>query len=581
MQNKGFFGGLALAAMTLATLTMFGSAESVKADDEKSAITINFDGETKYREVSKEDGEAIKEAFGYYGTLENLLIVGNNTSGYIDWSKSEIPFWKIYNVKVFQPVMSRDFDGKLKIDLWDESREDYEDGGLITKGDEYSWTDYYPMQYTDPSDVEMDAAVCVKNADIFSLSDNTENIGKNFMNPVDDYRIINNNLHLDKIRGYKGNEIDVTDAYIIRFCYTTDDKMNYMSGPRLKKDVNGNEVDLSDWDKECEYNADRTFGFTDFWILPEGKSTVLNLGDYVEDDEADTKENEPSKPDDTKTDDSKKEDTKIDESATVDTYTGLRKESGSWYYYNSGKYDASYTGLCKNNGSWWYVKNGKVDFSATTLCKYNGAWFYVKGGKVDFSATTLCKYNGTWFYVKNGKVDFGATTLCKYNGSWFYVKNGKVDFSATTLCKYNGSWFYVKGGKVDFNATTLCKYNGSWWYVKGGKIDFKSTTLCKYNGTWFYVNGGKVNFGANGLCKYNGVWWYIKNGSVSFTNTLCKFNGTWWYINNGAVNFNKTTLVKYGNNWYAAAGGKVAWGYTGNLKYNGGTYRVVNGVVKF
>ena len=246
-------------------------------------------------------------------------------------------------------------------------------------------------------------------------------------------------------------------------------------------------------------------------------------------------------------------------SPTDEARSGLYHDGSEWNYYKEGIKDTTYTGLCKYNGSWWYVKNGKVDFSATTLCKYNGAWFYVKGGKVDFS----------------------ATTLCKYNGAWFYVKGGKVDFSATTLCKYNGSWFYVKGGKVDFNATTLCKYNGTWWYVKGGKIDFKSTTLCKYNGTWFYVNGGKVNFGANGLCKYNGVWWYIKNGSVSFTNTLCKFNGTWWYINNGAVNFNKTTLVKYGNNWYAVAGGKVAWGYTGSIKYNGGTYRVVNGVVKF
>ena len=52
-------------------------------------------------------------------------------------------------------------------------------------------------------------------------------------------------------------------------------------------------------------------------------------------------------------------------------------------------------------------------------------------------------------------------------------------------------------------------------------------------------------------------------------------------MKNGVVNFSKTTLVKYGNNWYAVAGGKVAWGYTGNLKYNGGAYRVVNGVVKF
>ena len=31
----------------------------------------------------------------------------------------------------------------------------------------------------------------------------------------------------------------------------------------------------------------------------------------------------------------------------------------------------------------------------------------------------------------------------------------------------------------------------------------------------------------------------------------------------------------------AVSGGKVAWGYSGTMKYNGGTYNVVNGTVKF
>ena len=228
---------------------------------------------------------------------------------------------------------------------------------------------------------------------------------------------------------------------------------------------------------------------------------------------------------------------KLPSSLLMDYYTGLVNENGNWLYYKNGAADASYTGLCQYNGAWWYVKNGKVDFSASGLCKYNSAWWYVYGGKVNFS----------------------ATGLCKYNGSWWYVRNGKVDFSSTTLCRYNGSWWYVSGGRVNFGAAGLCKYNGAWWYV----------------------SGGKVNFNATGLCKYNGSWWYVNNGKVSFTTTLCKYNGTWWYIENGKINFNKTTLVKYGNNWYAVAGGKVAWNYSGKLNYNGGTFKVVKGIVKF
>ena len=303
--------------------------------------------------------------------------------------------------------------------------------------------------------------------------------------------------------------------------------------------------------------------------------------------------------------------------------TGLEKDGDSLLYYTNGLRDTSYTGLCDYDGTTYYVKDGTVDYNAsmlydyngstwsikngkvdtaesmtmnngslvytnggktnneTTLCKYNGEWYYIHNGKVDYSATTLYKYNGSWWYIENGKVNFNKNGLCKYNGSWWYISGGKVNFNATGLCKYNGSWWYVSGGRVNFNATGLCKYNGSWWYVSSGRVNFNATGLCKYNGTWWYVSGGKVNFNATGLCKYNGYWFYVENGAVRFKNTLCKYNGTWWYINNGVVNFSKTTLCKYGKNWFAVSKGKVAWNYTGYINYNGGRYKVINGVVKF
>ena len=264
----------------------------------------------------------------------------------------------------------------------------------------------------------------------------------------------------------------------------------------------------------------------------------------------------------------------------VDTTESMTMNNGSLVYTNGGKTNNETT-LCKYNGEWYYIHNGKVDYSATTLYKYNGSWWYIENGKVNFNKNGLCKYNGSWWYISGGKVNFNATGLCKYNGSWWYVSSGRVNFNATGLCKYNGSWWYVSGGKVNFNATGLCKYNGSWWYVSSGRVNFNATGLCKYNGTWWYVSSGRVNFNATGLCKYNGYWFYVENGAVRFKNTLCKYNGTWWYINNGVVNFSKTTLCKYGKNWFAVSKGKVAWNYTGYINYNGGRYKVINGVVKF
>ena len=119
-------------------------------------------------------------------------------------------------------------------------------------------------------------------------------------------------------------------------------------------------------------------------------------------------------------------------------------------------------------------------------------------------------------------------------------------------------WNYYVNGEIATGTTTLVKYNGNWWYVRNGKIDFDSHTLCKYNGNWFYVQGGVVKFKTT-LCKYNGTWWYVKNGVLNTSTTLCKYNNT----------------------WFAVSGGKVAWGYTGNMKYNGGTFKVVNGIVRF
>ena len=281
--------------------------------------------------------------------------------------------------------------------------------------------------------------------------------------------------------------------------------------------------------------------------------------------------------------------------------TGLEKDGDSLLYYTNGLRDTSYTGLCDYDGTTYYVKDGSVDYSADMLYDYNGSTWNIKNGKVDTTEsmtmnngslvytnggktnneTTLCKYNGEWYYIHNGKVDYSATTLYKYNGSWWYIENGKVNFNKNGLCKYNGSWWYISGGKVNFNATGLCKYNGSWWYVSGGRVNFNATGLCKYNGTWWYVSSGRVNFNATGLCTYNGYWFYVENGAVRFKNTLCKYNGTWWYINNGVVNFSKTTLCKYGKNWFAVSKGKVAWNYTGYINYNGGRYKVINGVVKF
>ena len=459
MKKKKIAATAVALAMAAVTVFSVGNTSSVKAADvaDKSAIDLEINGSYEEKKISTADSDVINKAFGYEDGINNVIVCGENATGYIDYEKSSIPFKKIYATYVFSPIFSRDENGNLVIAK--------DENGEVEKKDGYWGYVSWDGNHNFPTAL---------NQTSFNVL-SKETVDQKYLNCF-----MNENLGNPPLEN-----VVATDAYIIRIKYTTDDGPNYSA--IFQDEYYGMYTE--------EDAKNRSFGYTDFWIIPEGVSTVLNYAN------------------------------------------GIQKDGDAWYYYKDGVVDTSYIGLAKYNGSWWYVKNGKIDFSATTLCKYNGSWWYVKNGKVDFGSTTLCKYNGSWWYVSGGKVNFGATGLCKYNGTWWYVKNGKVDFGSTTLCKYNGSWWYVSGGKVNFGATGLCKYNGTWWYVKNGKVSF-TTTLCKYNGIWWYINNGAVNFNKTTLVKYGSNWYAVAKGQVAWKYTgKLAYNGRYFNVVNGVVKF--------------------------------------------
>ena len=491
MKKKGL--AISAVAVSLAAAAVFagGDCQTVRAADvaDGTSIDLGLEGDYVEKQLSTADTKAIINQMGYGFYEGNVVVCGKNTQAYIDWEKSSIPYWKAYSSEVIVPSVSRDTDGNLVIgkDTDGELKTKYV-GGLVWNGSKYR-----------PA-VEPD--MYIKGFNVLPK----ENWNASDWWSHNHLNCLNENMGSTEIGGadldeYKNDRID--DVYIIRVYYTADDLGNLTMAGGLdvygenNTDTYGDSLSGLSGDEWSKYYTleNRTCSYVDFWILPEGVSTVLNYAN------------------------------------------GIQKDGDAWYYYKDGVVDTSYTGLAKYNGSWWYVKNGKIDFSATTLCKYNGTWWYVKNGKVDFGSTTLCKYNGSWWYVSGGKVNFGATGLCKYNGTWWYVKNGKVDFGSTTLCKYNGSWWYVSGGKVNFGATGLCKYNGTWWYVKNGKVSF-TTTLCKYNGIWWYINNGAVNFNKTTLVKYGSNWYAVAKGQVAWKYTgKLAYNGRYFNVVNGVVKF--------------------------------------------
>lgn len=182
---------------------------------------------------------------------------------------------------------------------------------------------------------------------------------------------------------------------------------------------------------------------------------------------------------------------------------------------------------------------------------------------------------GKWYLLNEGVLN--EKTGVVVTGSAYYVTAGVLDTSVTTLAKAdNGVWYYIKNGK-QCNDNTLVKYGSTWYHVNGGKLA-KDTTLVKYGSTWYYVKAGKMCKDVT-LVKYSNSWYYVKNGKICKDTTLVKYGSNWYYVTGGKMYVNGTpTLVKYNNKWYYVSKGKVDFKYTGTVKYNGKTYKVVKGV---
>lgn len=265
MKKKRLAVSIAAVALTVATIFTGSNLPSVKAADvaDKSAIDLEINGSYEEKKISKADSDVINKAFGYeYGT-NNVIVCGNGATGYIDYEKSSIPYWKVYKTEVFAPELSRDTNGSLIVKT--------DDNGNVVEKETYGSQDVYATEEYGSSaffstrvggNYNFLPSSNGKNADIGHSS--------NFA-----YNEVNTNM----------GSSDFSEAYIVRIYYTTDDKLNYTLTDVINEtgygayDINGNYIDFEGDLVITEYNKDRTFGYTDFWILPEGVSTVLNFED--------------------------------------------------------------------------------------------------------------------------------------------------------------------------------------------------------------------------------------------------------------------------------------------------------------
>lgn len=266
MKRKKFAATAVALAMAAVTVFSFGNASSVKAADvtDKQDIAIAVEGDYEINKLTSSDMTAIANQMGYDYFGGKLIVCGSNTTAYVDWDNSSIPYWKAYDSYVIVPVLSRDDNGNLVIEKnEDGSIKEKIKGGLGWSGSKGGQAITYngngkhfnilPKEYWETSRVEKDTVI-------------NENMGSRAI-------------------GYKGVMAD--DAYIVRIFYTTDNLGNLNAATGLyPKDGRGNAdtygeslFKSGDWDEFNKYytSKDRKKAYVDFWFLPEGVSTVLNF----------------------------------------------------------------------------------------------------------------------------------------------------------------------------------------------------------------------------------------------------------------------------------------------------------------
>lgn len=266
MKRKKFAATAVALAMVAVTVFSFGNASSVKAADvtDKQDITIAVEGDYEINKLTSSDMTAIANQMGYGYFSGKVAVCGSNTTAYVDWDNSSIPYWKAYDSYVIVPVLSRDDNGNLVIEKnengsikekiksglgWAGSK----GGQAITYNGNGKNFNILPKEYWETSRVEKDTVI-------------NENMGS---------------------RGIGDKGVMADDAYIVRIYYTTDNFGNlhastglYPRDGRGNADTYGESLYKSgNWDEFNKYYTfkDRKKAYVDFWFLPEGVSTVLNF----------------------------------------------------------------------------------------------------------------------------------------------------------------------------------------------------------------------------------------------------------------------------------------------------------------
>ena len=238
-----------VAGIVLSVITVFTSVGVVKAEEgtvtEKLPISMRFEKEVGEKKIVEEDAKVINEAFGYEIGDNTVMVCSEDTTAYINWEESVYERRNVYATQVLCPKLSRDENGKLVI-------EQDENGLVCSYNGLAAWAD--KSERADPT---MDGS-------FFNVEKKETWLDNEYQ--INEHMGLTN-FWVKEERGKPYVQKLITDVYIVRVDYIA------------------NGMGASDYWYDPEKREEMTFGYMDFWVLPEGVSTVLKLEDVNEPDD--------------------------------------------------------------------------------------------------------------------------------------------------------------------------------------------------------------------------------------------------------------------------------------------------------
>ena len=168
--------------------------------------------------------------------------------------------------------------------------------------------------------------------------------------------------------------------------------------------------------------------------------------------------------------------------------------------------------------------------------------------------------DGECRYYVDGEFQKDFSGILEYEGKSFVLNNGVLCRTASGLNLIDDEWYYLTEGRIRTDVTQVVLYDDEWFYVTEGKLDTSVNDLVSYDGeTFVYVDGRYAQEG-------NGLW--------------IGEDGVWYFLSNGRVAKEHTGLAMYDNEWFYVVNGKLAVDFNGTVDFEGGTFKVVGGMVK-